>query len=394
VLTLAHVTQSASGVLVGAAALTYAGVWTESSGWIWVNAGKSLTFTGHGNRFSGTLSGNGAVDFTAGSDLLSGTTLSLATSITGAAVTLSGAIKNSKTITVTSSDLVIAAAGATLSGVGTLTLTNHWTNKIVGATAAATLTNASETIIGAGQLGGGSMTLINGAGGTIAGNSASVALVIDTGVNTVTNSGGILSEGKGGVLIKSAVANTGTLKVLAGTLTVDGAVTGAGTVDIQAGIANFWSSFSENVTFGGAHGELQLAKSQAYTGTIFGFSLTGGTSLDLRDIGFSAGHTKATYSGSATGGVLTVVDGTHTAHIGLAGNFTGSTFTTSSDGHGGTIVVDPASQGPAAIPKAAAVLPFITAMASFDAEGGGSHWRPTESGRSSQPLLAAMTSGR
>jgi hypothetical protein len=91
---------------------------------------------------------------------------------------------------------------------------------------------------------------------------------------------------------------------------------------------------------------------------------------------------------------MTVTDGSHTAHIGLAGNFTASTFTTSSDGHGGAIVVDPASQGPAAIPEAVAVLPFITAMASFDIEGGGSHWLPTESGRSSQPLLAAVTSGR
>ena len=85
-----------------------------------------------------------------------------------------------------------------------------------------------------------------------------------------------------------------------------------------------------------------------------------------------------------------MTDGTHTAHIGLAGNFTASSFTTSSDGHGGTIVVDPAKQSAVAMAKPAAVLPFITAMAGFDP--GGGHWVPTaESGRSSAPLLMAAS---
>jgi hypothetical protein len=60
--------------------------------------------------------------------------------------------------------------------------------------------------------------------------------------------------------------------------------------------------------------------------------------------------------------VLTVTDGTHTAHIHLAGNYSGSTFTTSSDGHGGTTVVDPTSHG-------AARQTFVAAMASFAPKG-------------------------
>ena len=48
-----------------------------------------------------------------------------------------------------------------------------------------------------------------------------------------------------------------------------------------------------------------------------------------------------TYSGSSSGGTLTVTDGTHTAKIALLGNYLASTFVTSSDGHGGTAVVDP-----------------------------------------------------
>jgi phospholipase C len=50
---------------------------------------------------------------------------------------------------------------------------------------------------------------------------------------------------------------------------------------------------------------------------------------------------RPTYSGTASGGTLTVTDGSHTANIALLGNYTASTFVTSSDGHGGTNVVDP-----------------------------------------------------
>jgi hypothetical protein len=37
-------------------------------------------------------------------------------------------------------------------------------------------------------------------------------------------------------------------------------------------------------------GTLDLAESQFYAGTITGFSKTGATTLDLRDIGFVGGH--------------------------------------------------------------------------------------------------------
>ena len=86
---------------------------------------------------------------------------------------------------------------------------------------------------------------------------------------------------------------------------------------------------------------------------ISGFSASGGTSLDLADIGFA--HTgQATFSGTSSSGVLTVADGTHTAHIRLNGDYLGSTFTASSDGHGGTIVV--AGPPPLAMVSAMAML--------------------------------------
>src|SRR5260370_38273208 len=45
--------------------------------------------------------------------------------------------------------------------------------------------------------------------------------------------------------------------------------------------------------------------------------------------------------GNTPGGTLTVTDGTDTANIALQGNYLSSTWTLSSDGNGGTIVVDP-----------------------------------------------------
>ena len=63
-------------------------------------------------------------------------------------------------------------------------------------------------------------------------------------------------------------------------------------------------------------------------------------SLDLEDISFGS-KTMATYSGTSTSGVLTVADGSHVAKITLEGDYLASTFTVSSDGHGGTTVVDP-----------------------------------------------------
>ncbi|HZL00211.1 MAG TPA: hypothetical protein VFC47_09930, partial [Caulobacteraceae bacterium] len=91
----------------------------------------------------------------------------------------------------------------------------------------------------------------------------------------------------------------------------------------------------------GATGTLELAHSTGYTtGKIQGLSTTGANALDLADITFTSGVTKATFSGSATSGVLTVTDGTHTAGINLIGDYLGAKFATVSDGHGGTLIAD------------------------------------------------------
>src|SRR5262249_28553966 len=96
----------------------------------------------------------------------------------------------------------------------------------------------------------------------------------------------------------------------------------------------------QSVTFEGPTGVLKLHDAVAFTGQISG--LTGSDALDLADISYGA-NTTASYLGNTQGGILTVSDGTHTANINLVGNYLSSNWDLSSDGNGGTIVVDPVS---------------------------------------------------
>jgi hypothetical protein len=225
-------------------------------------------------------------------------------------------------------------------------------NNIVGVSAAAILQN-SDRIEGAGSLGGGQLNLTNEAAGIIDGNAAE-ALVVDTGAGAFVNDGLVVAVGAGGLAIDGAVDNTGTLEAAGGTLTVDGAVTGSGSVRVSGSTADFAAAFSQNVAFTSAGGLLELADSQAYAGTISGFSKTGASSLDLEDISFATAT--ESYSGTAASGVLTVTDGTHTAKINLTGNYLASVWTLSSDTGGGTVVTDPAA--PSAHGLAAAMAGF------------------------------------
>jgi hypothetical protein len=99
------------------------------------------------------------------------------------------------------------------------------------------------------------------------------------------------------------------------------------------------------VTFEGTTGTLILDQSSSFSGQVAGFSGNGNPSasdiIDLKDIAFGPGTT-ASYAGNANGGILTVSDAQHdVASISLVGNYENSTFSVSSDGSGGSSVVDP-----------------------------------------------------
>ncbi|HEY7852085.1 MAG TPA: hypothetical protein VIB82_03865 [Caulobacteraceae bacterium] len=311
----------------------------------------------------GFLTGTSHIDINIAGGELNGVSQSVTIAglvrvLNGANEILAGSIANGGTLEVLGgakvTDLIIGAAGATLGGKGTVMLSASADNRIYGQALGDTLTNVDNLIEGSGQLGNGVMKLVNRAGGKIIGNQT-VALTINTVSNTITNAGLIENSGSGGTLVDSAVVNTGTLMAaVIGTLTLSGLVTGAGVGVVNGGTLDVVQAFSENVTFTGTTGVFELGHSVSYKGKVTGLSTTGTSSLDLSDITFTSGVTKATFSGTTTSGTLTVTDGTHTAKITLLGNYLGHAFKTASDGHGGTTVIDP---------KAATTLPMVQAIA-------------------------------
>jgi hypothetical protein len=116
---------------------------------------------------------------------------------------------------------------------------------------------------------------------------------------------------------------------------------------VQAGeTLEVTSRFSGSVTFASDTGTLKLDNSATFAGTVAG--MTGHDTIDFTDIDPTKVQ-QPTYSGTASGGNLTVTDGTHSANIALLGNYLASTFVASSDGHGGTNVVDPPATGQVAL---------------------------------------------
>ncbi|MBR1207448.1 hypothetical protein [Bradyrhizobium sp. AUGA SZCCT0124] len=107
---------------------------------------------------------------------------------------------------------------------------------------------------------------------------------------------------------------------------------------VPGGTLELTGGSNAGVTFQGSTGTLKLDNSASFSGTVAG--MTGSDAIDFANINFASVHTP-TFSGTSASGTLTVTDGTVTASIMLLGNYMASTFATSSDGHGGTLVVDP-----------------------------------------------------
>lgn len=195
--------------------------------------------------------------------------------------------------------------------------------------------------------------------GTIVASAGYVGFAGPYGSTTsVSNSGLIEATGGGSVTFYCPITNSGQLEVLGGAMTFKDAVTSAEAVSIAGGTLEFRVTTATGVQFVQTSGDLVLDQSRGFTGVVSGFSASVGTSLDLRDIGF-VGANEATFSGSATAGVLTVSDGTRTAMIHLAGDYLSAHFTAASDGHGGVLVTaggTTSSQG------------FVAAMAIFAPE--------------------------
>jgi hypothetical protein len=180
---------------------------------------------------------------------------------------------------------------------------------------------------------------------------------------TVQNSGTIIG-GAGGLTINGDVANLGLVEEINGGLTVNGAVTGAGTTRIFGkGVLDVEGALTENAFFAAAStGQLALGDTAGFTGKVFGFSKTGKTSLDLKDVTFDASDTTS-YSGTAAGGTLSILNSSSVvvATIKFSGDYRSSAWVLSADSGTGTVVTDP---------TATKTSSLVSAMASFGTSSG------------------------
>ena len=136
---------------------------------------------------------------------------------------------------------------------------------------------------------------------------------------------------------KDAPYSPGSISGLAGADAVD--IADISPVTIANGAtADIDGPSAQSVAFTGTTGTVKLEDPQAFAGLVSG--LSGADAIDLSGFAYGANVT-ATYLGNAAGGTLTVTDGTKTARVALSGNYLSSSWTLSSDGRGGTTVVDP-----------------------------------------------------
>ena len=257
----------------------------------------------------------------------------------GATLPLGGTVDNSGTIALDSAGgktaLVVPSGGITLEGGGEVTLSDNNGNAIVGGGADTTLTNLDNTIGGAGRLGDASMTLSNAGVIDATGDNP---LIIDTGGNIISNSGTIEATGGGGLIIRGAVANSGTLSADGGNLTVDGTVAGAG-IALIAGTATFefGAASAENTSFAsGGAGTLRLDQPAAFSGTVSGF--TGGDAIDLADLAFGSSTALSYTDNGAGGGVVTIGNALQVVDLALLGQYAAAGFQAQSDPGGGTLI--------------------------------------------------------
>ena len=160
-------------------------------------------FTGTLTLNTANLTNGGIVSIDDGSTLQFGKAVSASTFTNNASVKINAAGDQTK---------LMLSGNVTLAGTGTVTLTDDAHNRIASDGKTASLTNAGNTIVGAGTIGDSHLVLVNK--GIINGNSASNVLALHTGGNTITNQGTLEGSGAQGLRIESNADNSGLIEAL------------------------------------------------------------------------------------------------------------------------------------------------------------------------------------
>ena len=213
--------------------------------------------------------------------------------VTGETLTLLGTLDNTGTIGLNSSgydsDLLIASPTVTLTGHGTVVLTDNNTgNRIYGTSGGNVLDNVNNKIEGSGQIGAGELTLINGAAGVIDATGTNYQLIISTG-QLLTNDGLIEATGAAGLALESTVSNTtGTILAAGGTIYLNGADVEGGR--LAANPTGLLVANGQTTLDGSAHAVTVVGSLQVATGntmTVLGSIINAGT-ISLNSTGYDS----------------------------------------------------------------------------------------------------------
>ena len=312
----------------------------DTSSIIQIDDDTTLTLSGvtinGGTVNDGTADGRGSIDVTGDS-------------------TISNADLNNGGVTV-ESDVTLTLDNDTVTGT---TITGNDASSIIQVDGGTTLT-LSGAIIRGGTL---------SVSGTLDSTGTSA---IDGAAITIADSG--LFEVTGGTLTidaTSSVTNTGlgTFEVNGGNLIIDGTLAGnaeiVGASFLELGDGALGAYSAATITFAsGATGTLKLDHAEAFSGTISGLD---DNTLDLGDIAYGANVTVC-----YAAGILSIFKGgTEVADIHLSGDYTGVHWSVTSDGHGGTDVME--------LPGAITAGLELERQRDRRRRGHGFHhrWRPT-----------------
>ena len=274
----------------------------------------------------------------------------------------------------------------TKGGAGTLTLSSDSDTgplSVVGGTLDLTL--ASGTVAGGIGLAGtgAAATLLTSNTGavTVAGRlsvglgdgtvdvaSASGTLTID---GALWGQGTLTKTGAGTLVLAGSGGTSGGITVAAGTLALSGTGGFLDAVTITGGtlaVASAASVSGAAITFGTGGGTLEIDAPLA-NGSTFGAALNGvgfGAAVDLRGLAYTAGSTA-----TVSGGTLIVTSAGISNAVTLS-NPSLTSFSTASDGHGGTLVIDAPATFTDSTGATHAEASIAAAFAAETADGGAS----------------------
>ncbi|HVI08496.1 MAG TPA: hypothetical protein VND65_09405 [Candidatus Binatia bacterium] len=260
------------------------------------NSGSFTTgFKGGGNtvNVSGTFTNNsgGLLELYAsdgGTDAVNIATLSNSGTVTLAAsgatldITGSGTLTNSGAINLTLGKLEFSASSATITGNGTLTLGNSSGTETgtiqAGPGDTGTLTLSSGTITGYGNIGNGTLTLVNKGSIDANGQVTTGALTVQPGSGAMANSGTLEATNQGTLILEGTYNNTGgTIEALG-----ESGGTGTSTVELTAGTVINGGTLT-TTTAGSSSGQIEATGAVTLNGVtnLGAYAVNSGTTTTL-----------------------------------------------------------------------------------------------------------------